>query len=123
MNKEEKQKCPEDFFRENCSITFNKSTGEEMLDGTLEAGVYAMEEYSKYKLQIANAEIERLKDKEIRGDRKLVELEHEKTVLKSQLKAKDEMLDKMTHTLERCMVHVPDVHLIQELLTKYNKNK
>lgn len=40
------------------------------------------------KLQEANK-------KEILGDRKIVELEHDKTVLKAELKAKDEMLEKM----------------------------
>jgi len=44
------------------------------------------------KLQEANK-------KEILGDRKIVELEHDKTVLKAELKAKDEMLEKMAEGL------------------------
>lgn len=50
--------------------------------------VSVVQEPKSLKLQGANK-------KEILGDRKIVELEHDKTVLKAELKAKDVMLEKM----------------------------
>lgn len=83
---------------------------------------HLMEEFVKLKLQQANK-------KEILGDRRIVELEHDKTVLKSQLKSKDAMLDEMANVLNsiinpqidhECYIQLQKG---QEALTKYEKSK
>jgi len=78
-------------------------------------------QYASIKLQEANK-------KEILGDRKIVELEHDKTVLKAELKAKDAMLEKMSESIQALIDNYElgfgvRIEKINELLTQYKQGK
>jgi osmotically-inducible protein OsmY len=62
--------------------------------------VDAMQEYANQQKAEMQKEIEELKEKEIKGDRRIVVLEHEKVVLQSDYKQLKQSADEMAETLE-----------------------